>query len=210
VGSNLGPVTQADSAPDDNLQYPITLSDSQILFDNIPAPILHSSDRQVTVMVPYSVAGKSSVRVVAVYRYAQSLGQSFLVADSSPGIFTGAGTQGIIVNEDGTYNASTAGANPGSVVSILATGEGQTNPPGIDGLIMQDATVATPLLPVTAQIAGINAEVVSAGSAPGQPAGVFLVKVRVPDDAPRGAVVPVSVTVGSASTQSGVTMVIAP
>ena len=211
VGSNLGPTTQADSAPDpDSGLYPTSLQGARVLFDDYAAPILHASDQQVTVLVPYSVAGKADVRVVAEYRFAQSVPQRFNVADTSPGIFTGAGSQAIVINDDGSYNSQTAGANPGSVVSILGTGAGQTDPAGIDGLLMQDGVTATPLMPVTAQIGGLNAEVVSVGPAPGQPAGVFLIKVKVPDDAPRGGVVPVSVSVGSASSQDGVTIVIAP
>ena len=208
-GSSLGPVTQVDSVLDQNGQYPTSLAGARILFDDYAAPVLHATDSQITVLVPYSVAGKSSVRVVAEYRFSQSVPQTFVVADSSPGLFTGAGSQGIIFNEDGSYNSQNVGAAPGSVVSILGTGEGQTSPAGIDGLVMQDGTLASPLLPVTAQIAGLNADVVSATSAPGQPAGVFLIKVRVPDDAPRGAVVPVAITIGSMSSQTGVTMVIA-
>ena len=211
VGTNLGPITQADSAPDpDTGLYPASLAGARVLFDNVPAAVLHASDRQVTVMVPYSVAGKSSVRVVAEYRFAQSLPQTVAVADSSPGIFTGAGSQGIILNEDGSYNSVNSGAFPGSVVSIIGTGEGQTDPGGVDGLLMVDGSLASPVLQVTAQIAGLNAEVVSATSAPGQPAGVFLIKVKVPDGAPSASVVPVSVSIGSAASQAGVTMAIAP
>ena len=211
MGSNLGPLTQADSTPGaDSGQYPTALAGARVLFDDYAAPVLHASDRQITVLVPYSVAGKASVRVVVEYRFAQSIPQLSQVADSSPGLFTGAGSQGIILNEDGSYNGPAAGANPGSIVSILGSGEGQTNPAGIDGMVMQDGSLASPVLPVTAQIGGLNAEVVSATSAPGQPAGVFLIKVRVPDDAPRGAVVAVMMTIGSASSQDGVTIVIAP
>ena len=211
VGSNLGPSTQADSMPDpDTGLYPTSLQGARILFDDYAAPILHASDQQVTVLVPYSVAGKADVRVVSEYRFAQSIPQRFNVADTSPGIFTGAGSQAIVLNEDGSYNSQTAGANPGSVIGILGTGAGQTDPAGIDGLLTQDGAAGAPLMPVTAQIGGLNAEVISAAPAPGQPAGVFLIKVRIPDDAPRGTVVPLSVSVGSASTQDGVTIVIAP
>ena len=209
TGSSLGPLTQVDATPDENGLYPTSLAEARVLFDDFTAPVLHASDNQITVLVPYSVAGKSSVHVVAQYRFAQSVPQIFNVADSNPGIFTAGGTQGVVFNEDGTANSLALGANPGSVVGILGTGEGQTNPPGIDGLIMLDGSLASPVLQVTAQINGEPADIISATSAPGQPAGVFLIKVKVPDDAPRGMVVPVSVTIGTASSQSGVTMVIA-
>ena len=52
------------------------------------------------------------------------------------------------------------------------------------------------------------ANFVSAGNAPGQPAGIFLIQVQVPEGI-SGANVPVSVTIGSGVSQSGVTMAIA-
>ena len=210
IGSNLGPITQADSTPDPNTGlYPTSFAGAQVLFNDTPAPILHASDQQITVLVPYEVASSASVNVVAQYRFTNSAPQSFAYADSSPGIFTGAASQGIILNEDGSYNSPTSGALPGSVVSILGTGDGQTSPGGVDGMLMIDGSLASTVLPVTAQIGGLNADVISSTSAPGQPAGVFLIKVRVPDAAPRGSVVPVDISIGSATSQDGVVMVIA-
>ena len=49
---------------------------------------------------------------------------------------TGAG-QGAIINQDSSPNSIHNGALPGSVVSIYATGEGQTNPSGVDARLIQ-------------------------------------------------------------------------
>ncbi|HEY3742598.1 MAG TPA: putative Ig domain-containing protein [Bryobacteraceae bacterium] len=209
VGAGLGPVTQADAVPDDNGLFETSLAGATVLFNGTAAPVLHASDGAITVLVPYEVAGLDSVTVIAEYRFAQSAPQDFVVSDANPGLFTAAGSQAVILNEDGTYNGSTNGANPGSVIGILGTGEGQTNPPGIDGLIMQTGALASPLDAVTVQINGEPATLVSATSAPGQPAGVFLIQVQVPGDIQPGSTVPVSVTIGSATSQAGVTMVVA-
>ena len=180
VGSGLGPMAQADATA-------LTATDClrQTWLGRASTSMASRrqcctrSDGQITVLVPYEIAGQQSASVVAEYLYAQSAPQSFVAADSNPGLFTAAGSQGVIFNADGSYNSSTNGASPGTIVSILGTGDGQTNPAGIDGLVMQPGSLASTLLPVTALINGEPSLVVSSTSAPGQPAGVFLVQVQV-------------------------------
>jgi uncharacterized protein (TIGR03437 family) len=72
---------------------------------------------------------------------------------------------------------------------------------------MQPGSLASTALPVSVQIGGVPATVISAGSAPEQPAGIFLIQVQVPAGTP-GSAVPVSVTIGNATSQAGVTMAI--
>lgn len=210
-GANLGPFTQVDAMPSqDTGRFDTTLAGTRVYFDGVAAPVLHTSDGQVTVMVPYAVAGKQGVNVVVEYRGVQSAPVSYVVTDSSPGLFTAGGSQAVAYNEDGTNNGSSGGALPGSVITVYGTGEGQTSPLGIDGLIMQGDSLATPALQVSATIGGLPADIVSAGSAPGQPAGVFRIQIRVPGGVSRGGAAPITVTIGSASTQDGVTVFIAP
>ncbi len=75
----------------------------------------------------------------------------------------------------------------GSIISIYATGEGQTQPGGIDGRIAAGSAPPKPALPVTVLIDGKAAEVQYAGAAPGAVAGLFQVNVRIPADATPGA-----------------------
>ena len=58
------------------------------------------------------------------------------------------------------------------------------------------------------EINGEPAEVTYAGGAPGQVAGMFQVNARIPADVPAGASVPVTITVGAATSQSGVTLAV--
>jgi uncharacterized protein (TIGR03437 family) len=60
---------------------------------------------------------------------------------------------------------------------------------------------------VTARIAGRQAEVLYAGSAPGQVSGMLQVNLRIPDDTPPGTV-PLEISVGGIPSQSGVTLVV--
>jgi uncharacterized protein (TIGR03437 family) len=182
----------------------------RVLFDEVPAPLIHTSSTQTTVIVPYGIGGRTSTRVQVEYRSIRSASIDVPVAQSAPGLFTLGGSQGAILNQDSTVNGAQNGAQPGTIVSIYATGEGATTPPGIEGSIVAAGALAKPLLPVGVTIGGRQAEVLYAGSAPGLPAGVFQVNARIPLETPAGASVPVVLTVGSASSQGGATLFVRP
>jgi trimeric autotransporter adhesin len=133
------------------------------------------------------------------------------VSQASPGIFTlnqsGKGP-GAVVNQDGSVNGPGHPASSGSVVLILGTGEGQTDPPGRDGRIATNGELRLPLLPVSVSIGGRSAEVVYAGSLAGQVAGLFHVNARVPAGLAPGDALPVTVHVGNTSSQAGVTVAV--
>jgi uncharacterized protein (TIGR03437 family) len=80
------------------------------------------------------------------------------------------------------------------VISIYATGEGQTSPAGVTGSITH--STVSPVLPVTVEIGGIAAVLQFAGSAPGEVAGVLQVNAVVPSGVVPGPAVPVSLSVG--------------
>jgi uncharacterized protein (TIGR03437 family) len=65
-----------------------------------------------------------------------------------------------------------------------------------------------PIGNVSATVGGIPAAVEYAGSAPGMAAGIAQINVRIPPDAPSGVEVPIVITIGSASSQSGVTLAV--
>ena len=90
------------------------------------------------------------------------------------------------------------------MISIYATGEGRTSPPGVTGSVT-GSDLKNPVLQVSAKIGGQRAEVQYAGSAPGLVAGVLQVNVKIPENAPTGAV-PIAIVVGTASSQPGVTI----
>ena len=210
-GSGMGPSTLATLHITEAGTIDSTLAGTQVFFDGYAAPLIYSSSTAVSAIVPYEIAGSSTTSVMIQFQGTRSNNLTIPVLNSVPGIFTinasGFG-QGAIVNEDGTVNSSQNGADPGSVVSIYATGGGQTDPPSVDGAIATEA--ATTKLQVKVQIAGENAEVLYGGAAPGEPSGVLQVNARIPADVPRGAGVPVTIMVGVASSQAGVTLAIKP
>lgn len=187
------------------------LAGTRVYFDGIPAPILYAYASQVGVVVPYSVAGKTKVRVQLVYRDQEAFPLDFNVAEAWPGIFTmdssGQG-QAAMLNEDGTLNGPANPAAKGSVVVFYATGEGQTDPPGVDGEITKDV-LRRPRLPVGVWIEGREAQVLYAGGAPGMVAGVMQVNIRLPMDVPSGNKVSVTMKLGDwRLSQDDVTMAV--
>jgi uncharacterized protein (TIGR03437 family) len=180
----------------------------KVTFDGIPAPLVYATDTRLSAIVPYALDGRA--RTLLQIESADALWPPFSleVAPAVPGIFTAdrSGTgQGAILNEDGSPNGPANPAAAGSIVSVFATGEGQTVPPGVDGSIVLPPGLRRPVLPVTLLIGGFDAEVLYAGSAPGHVSGLFQVNARVPLSVLPGSSVPLVLTVGRTS-QPGVTM----
>src|SRR4051794_2358906 len=171
-GSRIGPadLATAQFGPDGRLAT--SLSGTQVLFDGTPAPLLYASNGQLAAVVPYSVDGKLGTQVQVKNGTFTSDAVALPVAPVAPSIFsadyTGSG-QGAILNQDGiTVNSIANPAARGSIVAIFATGEGQTDPGGIDGQLANGATLPKPKLPVQVWVNGKAAEVQYSGAAPGQ------------------------------------------
>jgi trimeric autotransporter adhesin len=181
-----------------------------VLFDGAPAPLLYAVENQLSAVVPYTVAGKSSTQVQVEYRGTKSAPVTLQVASASPGIFaldsSGKGP-GAILNQDSSVNSPANPAGVGSVVSIFATGQGQTSPAGIDGKPASEP-LARPILPVSVTIGGQIVPPSYAGAAPGQVAGLMQINVTIPAGAQTGSAVPMIVQVGNTSSQTGVTIAV--
>ncbi len=210
IGTNLGPATPASFRLNSVGTIDPTLSETQVLFDNVPGTILYTSQTQINAIVPYGVFGRLSTRMTIVYRGQVSAVLELRVADAAPGIFAvGGGTQGAIVNQNNTINAANNPAPKNSVITVYVTGEGQTTPGGQDGRVTpaDGSLLRRPLLPVSATIGGMAAVVEYAGGAPGLVTGVMQVNLRVPTASASGNL-PVVVTVGTASSQTNVTVAV--
>ena len=170
-GPGLGPGTLVGFQVDANGNVPTLLAGTQVSFDGVAAPILYTSATQISVVVPYEIAGKASTQVQVMYQIQSSNSVAEPVAAVVPGIFTADSSghgQGAIGNQDGTVNSSSNPAPAGSIVFVYGTGEGQTNPSGADG--KPDVSPApTPVAQpgMTATIGGMNAQVLYAGGVPG-------------------------------------------
>jgi uncharacterized protein (TIGR03118 family) len=170
-------------------------------------PVLYAEASQINVVVPYGLAGFSSVDLTVVSGQ-QQLSTTVPVAIAAPGIFTanfsGSG-QATAFNADNTANSPMNPASAGSVITILATGAGPENPPGEDGIV-DNQIIRTPQLPVSLTIGGKAADLLYAGTALEQVDGVIQVEAIIPASLAGAGAVPVVLTVGSASSQANVTI----
>jgi uncharacterized protein (TIGR03437 family) len=211
-GAGIGPLTPAEfELSADRRHITSTLAGVQVLFDGIAAPLIYVSEKQVSVQVPYRVAGLPSTELRVVNQGVESNTLTLQVTEASPAIFTVDGSgigQGAILNQDGSLNGAANAAARNSILQIFATGEGQTQPAGEDGKIAGEAPLPAPELPVRVLIGGQTAAVTYAGAAPGAIAGLFQVNARVPQNVAAGRAVPVVVRVGSGSSPAGVTVAI--
>jgi len=199
-GTGLGPTALAAATLNSSGLIDTTLSGTQVLFDGNPAPIIYTSAGQVAAIVPYETASDASTMLELVYMGAKSNALNLRVAPASPAVFTlDSLGQGAILNQDSTVNSAQNGAEAGSVVSLYATGAGQTNPNGVDGKIAVATALSMPVLPVHVSIGGEQAQVLYAGDSPGLASGVLQVNVRVPSNLTSGTQVPVELIVGGAS-----------
>jgi uncharacterized protein (TIGR03437 family) len=185
------------------------LDAARVLFDGVAAPMLYAASGQFSAVVPYEVSGLITTQMQIEYQGLLSNTVILPVVASEPGLFTldasGSG-QGLIFDAMGKPNSDSNPAATGSVVTLYATGEGQTLPPGVDGLIATDPAPA-PVLPVRVTIDGIDAPVLYHGGAVGQVAGMLRIDVQIPDGVASGAR-PVVVQVGDAKSQTGATVAI--
>ena len=207
VGSNLGPQDAATFTLDESGKVPTTLGNTQVFFDGVAAPLLYVQANQINLVVPYSVTPWTNAKIEVQYQDKRSDPVDFAVKPYSPGLFMLGPSQGAIINQDGTINGPDNPAARGSGVSLYGTGTGQTDPPGVDGQVV-GAPPPLPLLPVSATVGHVEAEVLYAGSVPGMVAGMVMINIRIPADAPTGGAVPVNFGIGDALSQSGVTIAI--
>lgn len=208
-GSNLGPASivtlqVANGVVTNNL------ATTQVLFDDVAAPMIYTLAGQISAVVPYAVAGKSNTKVQVLYQGTPSNTQTMNVQSATPAIFTldasGAGP-GAILNQDFTVNSSANPAARGSVIAIYLTGGGVTNPASPDGSV----TGAPP--PVLAQtptvtIGGVNAPVQFAGGAPGSVAGLTQINVTVPAGVSPAIALPVVIKFGNFSSTGAATVAV--
>jgi uncharacterized protein (TIGR03437 family) len=208
-GSRIGPASLTQATPAGGGKISTRLANTQVLFDGVPAPLLYASSGQVAAIVPYGVDGKSGTQMQVKNGSLTSDPIALPVFQTAPSIFsvnlTGTGPAAVL-NEDGvTVNSSSNPAARGSVISIYATGEGQTSPGGVDGLIATGTPLPRPTRVVAVRIDGQPAEVQYAGAAPGQVAGLMQVNVKIPAGVSIGDV-PIEIQVGDAKSQPGMTI----
>ena len=209
-GFNFGPLPLTLAAIDPTTgRIATTLAGARVLFDDVPAPLVNVSATQLSTIVPYEVAGKTSTSVQLVFNGQTSAPLSIPVVAAVPALFSanesGQG-QGAILNQDGSHNSDSNPANPGDTIVLFGTGEGQTILAGVTGQIAA-TNLPKPVLPVSVTIGGLPADLAYYGAAPSLVAGLFQIDARLPAGISPGDQ-PVIVTVGSAGSRQNLTVAV--
>jgi uncharacterized protein (TIGR03437 family) len=173
-GSGLGPAQEvgAQFMPDGTLST--SLAGTSVKFDGIAAPLVSVQEEKVVCVVPFAIGSRETVTV----RVESSTGVSNAIRapllDAAVEILA-------VVNEDGILNSTSHPAAPGSVVTLYAAGMGQTDPAPVDGSINGPETRQLKN-PISILIHNwLAPEILYAGPAPGQVAGMMQINFRVPD-----------------------------
>ena len=208
-GAGMGPVTLTTYTLDANNRLPTLLAGTRVLINGTASPLLYTSDKQTAAVVPFGVAGQSTVQVQVEYDGVASAPVTVPVTNTITGIFsadtTGVGP-GAILNTDFSYNSADNPAPPGSSILLYVTGLGGLDPLPPDGSIVLDPL---PVLsyPPAVTIAGKPATIISAGPVPQSIAGLYQINCVIPADAATGAS-PVVVTADGRSSQPNLTVAI--
>ena len=210
-GSGLGPPTPAYLTLTNPRLVANSLQGVRVYFDGVPAPLLYASSGQVNIVVPYSVAGKSTTQLQLEYLGVMSNSVALQVAATAPGIFstTGSGQgQAAIVNAiDGSVNSTLHPAARGNWVSIFATGAGATTPDGVDGIVASLPLPASNAA-VSVTMGGLPCPIEFQGAAPGLVSGVLQINAQVPAGLSPGPAVPIQIRIGSVTSPPAVTVAV--
>jgi uncharacterized protein (TIGR03437 family) len=206
-GKGFGPNSVISAQPQAG-KFPTSLGGITVYFGTTPAPLIYVASGQIAAIVPYEISGQMNTAVQVSFPGGSTTAFTVAVVGTQPGVFSfdSSGTgEGAILNQDFSVNSPTNPAARGAVIVIYETGEGQTDPPGRDGMLAT-TSFPKPIGPVSVLIGGVPAKIDYAGAAPGEVAGLMQLNVEVPANAPTGSHVPVLVIVGQYISQSELTI----
>jgi uncharacterized protein (TIGR03437 family) len=213
-GTSLGPAAGVGAVIDNGF-IPAILANVQVTFNGYAGPILYAGAGQVNTIVPYELISGSNASIEVIFGDARSNSVTVPVVSAAPGVFsadaTGQGGGAIL---DVNYHLVSASnpVSPGAAIQIFATGQGQTSPAGVDGLIepLILSMLPSPLLAGGVTIGNVPVpakDILYVGAAPGLVAGALQVDVLVPDGVAPGAA-SLFVSIGGIDSQVGVTVAI--
>jgi uncharacterized protein (TIGR03437 family) len=201
-GDRMANATQSASGT-----FPPSLVGTAVMIGSTALPLDFVDPNQVNALLPFSLTPNSTVSLAVQRSGTISVPLSVTIADVGPAIFAlnGAGTgQGAVTISSSGVIAAPVGTFPGSqpvargdFLSIYCTGLGAVNNTPADGAPAPSSPpLATTLANPTVTIGGMPATVSYSGLAPGL-VGLYQVNVQVPNNAPTGPAVNLSISVGS-------------
>ncbi len=197
---------------------PTQLQGVQVLVDGQPAPLLSVAPKRIDFQVPYGTStepeesrkvalqvlrGGSQTQGAPVWISVSAVAPSLFVYDYGELLNPGYLDRATIIarNSDGRVNYPLQPAEPGEIISLLATGLGVVQPTLQVGERAEDGPYEVPAVP-RVWIGGIEAAVVDVRLVPRE-IGLYEVQVKIPEDSPRANNVLVEMMVGGISANRG-------
>lgn len=157
---------------------PMSIADTSVTVNGIPAPILFESPTQINAQLPWETpVGPAAVVVRS--RGASSPPVNITVQPAAPGLFTDEGGYAAALNADGSVNSNANPAAAGSFISVFFTGQGAVTTAIDDGAAPVAEQVVSALAKVSVTIGGSPAQIEFAGLAPLYP-GLAQINLKVP------------------------------
>lgn len=212
-GRGLGPGTGVQPGFDSSGGLQTFAGNTIVLFDGVPAPLFFVRGDQVNLQAPYTLAGRTETNIVVVSDGRTSNVLTVPVAPAVPELFrfSDGSNRVIAFNQDGSLNSPENPARRGEVVILFGTGEGLTTGPNREGFPVPNGTPLDQLPRPQGQTSILFGNATSnplfAGHIPGF-VGLLQVNTVIPNNAPTGAAVPISISVGGSRSQPGITIAI--
>jgi uncharacterized protein (TIGR03437 family) len=201
-GSNLA-IGQALSTVSTSL--PTTLAQSSFAIGGQAAPLFFATPTQVTLQIPWELAGQTQTSIVATVNGVASGAQAVFLAPFAPGIFSinmmGTGQGAILIAPTTQLAAPGTAAPRGEWVSIFCTGLGAVTNQPATGIAAQAVPLSIATTKPTVTIGGVVAALNYYGLAPGL-VGLYQVNAQVPMNISPGNAVPVIVSVGNVTSNT--------
>ena len=211
-GTGLGPNTLV--AFDGATPFvPTTMANTRVLLNGVALPVIYSSSRQVSAAAPNNLLPDRPYMLEVEFNGIKSHPFPVLSVTAAPAIFTAnssgtgnaAAFQADAVTGELAFNSDKTPAVKGNIVVFYATGAGLPLPLRSSGFVATEASLS-PIARVSVIFGDVPAVVQYAGAAPGLITGIVQINAVVPDDTPTGKAVPITLKIGDAASQPGVTL----
>ena len=192
------------------MPWPTTLSGLSVQINGTLAPIYFASSTQINIQIPWELAGLTTASVTATVGSQSSSPQTVTLAIFAPGLFTmNAQAQGAIIDAlSGQLISSSNPARAGATyLAIYCTGLGPVANEPTTGVAASASQLSGTVQVPTVTIGGVRAGVLFAGLAPTF-IGVYQINVQVPAAVSTGNAVPVIVSIGGNTSNTGTVAVV--
>jgi uncharacterized protein (TIGR03437 family) len=214
-GTNFGPATLALGTLDSSGKLSTTVANTQVMFDNVPSPLLYVVNGQLSGVAPFELAGKTSTNVQIVYNNLTSPAVAVPVVPASISIASAdssGGNGGVVINnKDGTLNTVSNPASVGDTVVIYASYAGPfaNGVKGTDGRTTTGPPYPAPAGTPSVSIGGVPAtNIPYFGNAPGLLESVMQINVVIPAGVPSSPYNPLVISAGGVSSTGWTTIAV--